>query len=269
MSNKNPTIVVNPRKLVEAVKAAMVIAPRDDVRYFLNGVCIHRKKHGVAVTASDGIRMVTQTLPDESDGMSDDKNSGNNDTDFEAIISTPPVERTQYIEQTPFKQENTREFVKLMEGVKDKYVFLTIETDFSPINKDFDRALLTWTNSQKELPKRSLTNEKIVVEPNRFLLVDGYFPNVQRIFNCVDWKEKFFGHKTDLIEQCNRIHKEYIAEKIPTGKDRTVWLNGRNPIRFERTSKSRRRGTPVSTPFHSGHVETCQEREDYFTATRQ
>lgn len=56
----------------DAIKALLVIAPRSDIRYYLNGVCVDVRNGATTLVATDGHRLLAVPVPaDDVEGATD------------------------------------------------------------------------------------------------------------------------------------------------------------------------------------------------------
>lgn len=173
-------LTVNRKDFMNALKAAIVTAGKNDVRYYMNAVLLEVQREKVTLVSTDGHRITFATLT---------LNTGIEDTQIDLVLDRPDVER-------------------LIKGVsvskKLKTEELVIKWGGATVSVEADGTLFTFNKVDCNYPNwRMVTQDSVNLNPDRAGLTDYginliYLADAEKAFKHLFIKNKYGTHKVHI-----------------------------------------------------------------------
>ena len=173
-------LTVNRKDFMNALKAVIVTAGKNDVRYYMNTVLLEVQREKVTLVSTDGHRITFATLT---------LNTGIEDTQIDLVLDRPDVER-------------------LIKGVsvnkKLKTEELVIKWCGATVSVEADGTLFTFNKVDCNYPNwRRVTCDIDNLNPERAGLTDYcinlvYLADAERAFKHLFIKNKYGSHKAHI-----------------------------------------------------------------------
>lgn len=173
-------LTVNRKDFMNALKAVIVTACKNDVRYYMNTVLLEVQREKVTLVSTDGHRITFATLT---------INTGIEETQIDLVLDRPDVER-------------------LIKGVsvnkKLKTEELVIKWDGATVSVEADGTLFTFNKVVCKFPDwRRVTHDINNLNPARAGLTDYginlvYLADAEKAFKHLFIKNKYNSHKAHI-----------------------------------------------------------------------
>lgn len=173
-------LTVNRKDFMNALKAVIVTAGKNDVRYYMNTVLLEVQREKVTLVSTDGHRITFATLT---------LNTGIEDTQIDLVLDRPDVER-------------------LIKGVsvskKLKTEELVIKWAGATVSVEADGTLFTFNKVDCNFPNwRMVTQDSVNLNPDRAGLTDYginliYLADAEKAFKHLFITNKYGTHKAHI-----------------------------------------------------------------------
>lgn len=173
-------LTVNRKDFMNALKAVIVTAGKNDVRYHMNTVLLEVQREKVTLVSTDGHRITFATLT---------LNTGIEDTQIDLVLDRPDVER-------------------LIKGVsvnkKLETEELVIKWGDTTVSVEADGTLFTFNKVDGKFPNwRRVTQDSVNLNPGRAGLTDYginliYLADAEKAFKHLFIKNKYNSHKAHI-----------------------------------------------------------------------
>ena len=173
-------LTVNRKDFMNALKAVIVTAGKNDVRYYMNTVLLEVQREKVTLVSTDGHRITFATLT---------LNTGIEDTQIDLVLDRPDVER-------------------LIKGVsvnkKLKTEELVIKWEDTTASVEAGGTLFTFNKVKCRYPDwRRVTHDGVNLNPDRAGLTDYcinlvYLADAEKAFKHLFVKNKYGSHKVHI-----------------------------------------------------------------------
>ena len=169
-------LTVNRKDFMNALKAVIVTAAKNDVRYYMNTVLLEVQREKVTLVSTDGHRITFATLT---------LNTGIEDTQIDLVLDRPDVER-------------------LIKGVSVNNEELVIKWGDTTASVEADGTLFTFNKVDCNYPNwRMVTQDSVNLNPNRAGLTDYginliYLADAEKAFKHLFVKNKYGSHKVHI-----------------------------------------------------------------------
>lgn len=173
-------LTVNRKDFMNALKAVIVTAGKNDVRYYMNTVLLEVQREKITLVSTDGHRITFATLT---------LNTGIEDTQIDLVLDRPDVER-------------------LIKGVsvnkKLKTEELVIKWSGATVSVEADGTLFTFNKVDCNYPNwRMVAQDSVNLNPDRAGLADYginliYLADAEKAFKHLFIKNKYGTHKAHI-----------------------------------------------------------------------
>ena len=185
-------LTVNRKDFMNALKAVIVTAGKNDVRYYMNTVLVEVQREKVTLVSTDGHRITFATLT---------LNTGIEETQIDLVLDRPDVELLIKSVQVS-KKLNTEELVIKWEGA-------TVSVEASGTQFTFNKVDCKYPDW------RRVTQDGVNLNPDRAGLTDYginlvYLADAERAFKHLFIKNKYGTHKA-LLEFQTAVDKMWIT----------------------------------------------------------
>lgn len=173
-------LTVNRKDFMNALKAAIVTAAKNDVRYYMNTVLLEVQREKVTLVSTDGHRITFATLT---------LNTGIEDTQIDLVLDRPDVERL-------IKGVSVNKRLKTEE--------LVIKWGGATVSVEADGTLFTFNKVDCNYPNwRMVTQDGVNLNPDRAGLTDYginliYLADAEKAFKHLFIKNKYGSHKAHI-----------------------------------------------------------------------
>lgn len=173
-------LTVNRKDFMNALKAVIVTAGKNDVRYYMNSVLVEVQREKVTLVSTDGHRITFATLT---------LNTGIEETQIDLVLNRPDAER-------------------LIKGVsvskKLETEELVIKWEDTTVSVEADGTLFTFNKVDGGFPNwRRVTQDGVNLNPERAGLTDYginliYLADAEKAFKHLFIKNKYGTHKAHI-----------------------------------------------------------------------
>ena len=173
-------LTVNRKDFMNALKAVIVTAGKNDVRYYMNTVLLEVQREKVTLVSTDGHRITFATLT---------LNTGIEDTQIDLVLDRPDVERILKT-VTVNKRSKTEELVIKWEGATVQIVAGNTVMGMTKVDCRYP----DW---------RRVTHDGVNLNPGRAGLTDYginliYLADAEKAFKHLFIKNKYGSHKAHI-----------------------------------------------------------------------